>query len=401
MKLRFISLLLLVAFAFVLLASCDKAPEDTLSLDSSDMTSKSVSDDTSMNDGIPDFYANALKCIEDKDYKQAYTQLYMIKGEEKAQKLLEQFYIKIKKEIDPKLENGFVEYTYDEKGNLVKSSDSDVISKYYYDDKGNLVKHEKIDANDTLIYVRIYKYDSENRLVFDEKEEKNEYSKQTWQYDDKGRLVKETSEGFSIGSIFAEGTTTYVYDDNGLLKTKSLDRGFSRPEIYTYEYYGNGLLKSVRRDSDAIANSYEINTYEYDEKGNLIKHVQQKDPEINLETTTFEYEYDDQNRLVKECKTSDPEGREYYDETRYTYDENGNLVEKYNDTTYKRTYYYYEYDAKSQLIKETTYPFPNYKTIVTYEYDLHGNIAKKNTYNEETEETNVIEYQYEYFFIPK
>ncbi len=396
MKIRLICLLLISALALTLFSACETVSENNNS-------SSVSSQETTSGDGIPDFYTIALDCIENGDYEQAYTQLYMIKGEERAQKLLRQFEILLKKETNPKLENGFVEYTYDEFGGLVKQTDKPYEIKNYYDEQNRRVKIEWLDSEGNVFYVNVLGYDEKGHLILDEKNNHKtfEYTKHTWEYDDDDRLVKETSDGHDPEMIFESGTTTYYYNENGLLETKLFDNGQTNPDVYTYEYYENGLLKGEVVKKGMFTDYAEAFDYEYDENGNLIKKVHRKGSDGSFQTFTWEYEYDSQSRLVREYKLTGSVGREYYDETRYTYDENGDLVEKYNDTTSSRTNYYYQYNAKGQLVKETTQPFSGYKTVVTYEYDLHDNIIKKMIYEEELDETTVVEYQYQYFFIPQ
>ena len=352
MKLRFVCFLLIFTFAASLFSACANEPEDTLSV----VSFEESSEETRAECGTSFFYDDALAYIKTGKYKNAFEVLSNISYDFRAKELLKDFKVLPKKIIDPEHKNGFIEYIYDEKGNVTKTSDSEDTSKYYYDEKGNLVKHEKTDAQGVMFCTLAY------------------------EYDENGLLVKEQFNERDSEIIDSERITTYTYFDNGLLKTKMISDGSSK--LY----------------SDSTYSSYVYN-YEYDENGKLVKSDMQY--KVTGASETITYEYDESNRLVREYEVIVREGRSSYSETRYTYNEKGNLTEKYNDTTNSRTYNYYEYDTLSQLAKETIYPFPNYKTFITYEYDCYGYLVKKNILDEETNETTVVEYQYEYLYVPK
>lgn len=124
-----------------------------------------------------------------------------------------------------------------------------------------------------------------------------------------------------------------------------------------------------------------IYTYEYNEKGNLVKRIKNKKNTDNAETDLSDtsidyywvYEYDDNNNLIKE---------EYFGYSN-------------NESRLVRTITY-EYDNKNKLIKESLLSYVGTFTNF-YEYDNNNNLIKIiQTYpGDENEGDEYLEYTYD------
>lgn len=129
-----------------------------------------------------------------------------------------------------------------------------------------------------------------------------------------------TSPEDSVGTLL----TKEIYNDKGL-----------KTEFISYDYYGSG-------EEDGRT------TYEYNDKGLLVKMVSKGD-----QTTTNEYTYDDNGRKLTE-KWSRPNGQGAG--TEYIYNDKGDVVEmKYYDEKGKYDFSRtreYVYDSKDSIIEE-------------------------------------------------
>lgn len=184
-----------------------------------------------------------------------------------------------------------------------------------------------------------------------------------YEYNEKGLLIKNKKYWWStLNSIFySDDYIEYVYDENDRL-------------IIEYSAY------------QSMQNIYNIYTYEYNEKGNLIKRINNKKNTDNAETDLSDtyidaywvYEYDDNNNLIKE---------EYF----YYLENEWKLLSTVT----------YEYDNKDKLIKENSvsstlgsstslYEYEDDKLIkiiqVNYGYDLY-------IYDEQNNLIQILDYE--------
>ena len=212
-------------------------------------------------------------------------------------------------------------------------------------------------------------------------------------------LVKRES-GYLISSNPAY-EEVFTYNEHGLL-CKSV----SEDTVFDYEYDQNKRLVK------ALYNGSLNNEYEYDDKGNLIKHTSWlgKYPQFG-----YEYAYDDQGRMIREVVLrGNPDFNilELSYTTEYTYDKDGNRTSRtwtYQNGSTTRTDYTYDkdgnlirektgeiivveyvYDKRGKLLEE------NYQdATVQYTYDKDGNLIKK----QRDEQVNTTsEYVNEYFY---
>ncbi len=296
------------------------------------------------------------------------------------------------------------DYTYDEVGNLVKTSytgtkdkettraisytyyNNNLLStetrpdgghiKYHYDQNGNLIKKETLIEND-IYDIEKYEYDNINRLtayiqLIDEgdiydltnTERDSEYagkikSVTAYEYDILGNKIKETStNGYAV---------SYAYDTLNRLKT--ITRKHNDQDVYIqYEYdavgnrtketdergnitqYSFDIMNRIKTVTDARGNTL---TNDYDLVGNKIR-------QTNALGNTLSYEYDKQNRVIK-------------------------IIDPYNDVISQKTY-----DANGNQIEEKDAK----GNITTYTYNLAGQIVTVIDPEARAENKNTIKYQY-------
>lgn len=275
-------------------------------------------------------------------------------------------------------------YAYYPDGSLretIHSSGGNV--RYYYDRNGNLTGTESLRENGIYDIAR-YEYDIENRMtasiqLVDEDsiltEEidniseliDSEYSDRimaitSFEYDllgNRTKIISPKAYGCTDTEAGAEHIVTYSYDI--LNRLERIGRKYNGSDVsiqYFYDEAGNKVKEINEKDletvytydsmnriesmTDALGKTYE---YGYDPAGNKIS-------ETNPKGDTISYSYDKLNRVIE---TVDPYGRVI---SRKVYDEKGNVIK--------------DIDAKGYLSGETDEK--RYGT--EYEYDLAGRVVK-------------------------
>ena len=185
----------------------------------------------------------------------------------------------------------------------------------------------------TLYQVDEYEYkdgklDRVNHLNNSKKE--NAYT--VAKYNEKGLTSEIVSYSYD-GKV--DERTTFKYDDKGILIRKEEQfTGKSHGPLKTtlveeYKYDGSGKL--IKTDLAEYGSSYEIE-YEYDEAGNLVKEIQSPDSkDEEIYTTAYTYEKGKLvSKIVYEGKSDDHYGKDTYE-----YDNKGELIRSahYKDGT--------------------------------------------------------------------
>lgn len=131
-----------------------------------------------------------------------------------------------------------------------------------------------------------------------------------YEYDDEGRLIKETTRG-----TYGDEVWTYTYDENGLLVEEFQgDRTFKN--TYKLDKDGNILSQKYVNADNGYSGTY---TYTYNDNGTIATKT-----ENNKYIT--EFKYDDQNRVIQEITTEKGSTYKYY--TVYKYDVVGSYLEE-------------------------------------------------------------------------
>ena len=193
---------------------------------------------------------------------------------------------------DPRQKYHYIEEReYDKYGNETKRTRkydgiTDVSEhKYTYDEKGNIIKDEYPD--DVFAPVIEYVYDDSNRVI----ERKVGVDKYLFVYDEKGNLLSETYDSYHDMNEY-RNEFTYDINDN---KTKEIYTEDGKTvETYEREFdSASRLLKEVHikygRETEK-----ETTTFEYNEKGLLITKKTTR-----VDTETVQYSYDNLGNLTE------------------------------------------------------------------------------------------------------
>ena len=172
----------------------------------------------------------------------------------------------------------------------------------------------------------------------------------------------------------AHDKDVYTYNEYGLLCKSESENG-----VFEYEYDQNKRLVKE------LYNGSMTNEYEYDSKGNIIKHTSWwgSYPQFG-----YEYAYDDQGRMIREVVLrGNPDFNilELSYTTDYTYDQDDNMTSStvtYQNGSTARTDYVY--DENGNLIREE-----RGAVVVEYVYDDKGNIL------EEKNNSTTVQYTYD------
>ena len=189
---------------------------------------------------------------------------------------------------------------YDKEGRLVKLKDGDNVFYYTYDEEDRLLE-------DGITY---YEYDDKGLLI--NKETSDTYNEYT--YDEYEKL---SQEKVAIDPLQQEVVTTYEYDNNDQVTSVTIDSSLKveyERDCLNRIIKENTLVSNVDRLSEEYVYLQEednttnlikehvfkyfnkvtnINTYEYDEHGNITSIE-------DLEGNKIRYTYDSLNRLVRE-----------------------------------------------------------------------------------------------------
>ena len=326
--------------------------------------------------------------------------------------------------------------------------------------RGELIKNdtEKFDAHGNLIewssnYITynegfkfLYNYDGNFRCIedlqYDAKGKLTE--KTTYEYKNNGEIVIRTL--FILGDFINKTTTTHDYNGNIIEETKQFMDGFVSKNTYSYDSNGNKVEQKLFKDDhldqgylykyDKHGNKIEEhyftpegdwtdtkwiynengklieyacfsesgcfqnrNTYEYNEKGNLIKQCHFNDNDNNILHCITLYKYDDFGNTIEESEYN-PKG-DLNIKTTFNFDVNNNLIEEIvydpddDSTTIKASY---KYNNFGELIEEFQNDLENgySKTIKFEDYDEQGNWLKRISIDV-NKEIHYVERQIEYY----
>jgi len=222
---------------------------------------------------------------------------------------------------------GFIEYTYDEKGNLITE---------HWDFNGKWTQtftQEYEEVNSKL--PEFYSYSSpflNETTEFIVKEEGYDWNNEKGGpsfYEYKGnKLVRKVYKFDSLETI-----TTYVYDNDGLLM-KSF-RNYSDGRKAEFSYHFNKDRQLVRRLFHGGNGFIGSESYEYDQKGRLIEAKWNKFDTWLSGTITFEYSANN------EFKSGVFKGNDNFDaDLDFEVDKKGNLIKIYWDFSFDKTQTY-------------------------------------------------------------
>lgn len=205
---------------------------------------------------------------------------------------------------------------------------------YDYNEKGHVIKYtwyyqngETMETNYTYTY-----NDDGSYSVYIEG-----IGKRICEYDSKGRLIKETSDP----TVYPV-TTTYIYDDaDRVIETKTLAEEKNHIRAWhknTYDENGNLVKDEMFLTDGSSGGWYE---YDYDENGNEIQKYEfypDGTEGDKYALYVWEYEYDEYGRVILKQRR-DVERGGVSPKYTYEYDEKGGLI-KETDSSANTTYEY-------------------------------------------------------------
>jgi hypothetical protein len=167
--------------------------------------------------------------------------------------------------------NHIIYFTYDSFNHI---SSSRVVNfqfeshKYYYDKKNNLIKEEEFDS-DELICIKLYSYDTFNKLIKTVTLVENDADVETYFYDKHHQLIKTQWINREDGMI---ESTTYQYANKQKIKEHNCDFVDGVVIASNYSFFKNGdQIKYTEKDKDGEIIDIEQKQYVYDDQGNWIK----------------------------------------------------------------------------------------------------------------------------------
>ena len=307
------------------------------------------------------------------------------------------------------------------------------INYHFLDEKGNLIRKYR-EFSDSITSNNFYKYDSEGNLIEDYFERSDGVKGIVWySYKDGKKLeancrglngwfygiikYQYSNEQLTKGIIYSGGSEAgyieYKYNDKGNLITEYWDFGGKwnqtftyeyenvpeiKPKFYTYsspflnptkeyiiqeenyswnneqggpsyyEYDGNKLIRKAYK-YDSLET---VTTYEYDEKGLLMKSFRNYSDGRRAE---FSYHYNENNLLIRRLFHGN---NGFVGTESYLYNEDGKLTEaKWNkfDTWLTGTISF-EYDSKNRLKSGSFKGENNFDADLEFETDNKGNLTK-------------------------
>ena len=190
---------------------------------------------------------------------------------------------------------------------FIMRSDAQAIYEYEYDGNGNVIKQtvKKNGAEGHEVSVYEYTYDENNRRV---KAEFTFYGVasgfNTFTYDEKGNLIRQTQED-SQGLLALEYVMSY--DEKGnRTRIETIFGDESEVTNISYQFDENG--RAVKETSTYSDGSSEVWDYTYDEKGNRTSAVF---TDYNGDKCRYDYTYDEHGNVVKEEYTGTDGVKEY------------------------------------------------------------------------------------------
>jgi RHS repeat-associated protein len=256
----------------------------------------------------------------------------------------------------------------------------DVYTYYEAGPSAGLPHEEIIDANNFAI-TTTYEYDLAGNAVriIDPRGHDTRYI-----YDQRGRVVRETSPEVTDGSGIRYTTETYYDQNNNVVQVDVAnidEEGNTRPNAWITTSYDYEALNQVIRTTQEVDSTENVVTeYEYDANRNetLIRYGEatggDQDPETfgAQPTNTLSTQYDERNLVFRESHAEDDP---LQSTVQYDYDGSANPVRQLSGLEDSPREYLITRDGYDRVITQTD-PMGN---VNTYSYDAKGNLASSKT----------------------
>ncbi|MFC3757631.1 DUF6531 domain-containing protein [Chryseobacterium tructae] len=244
--------------------------------------------------------------------------------------------------------------------------------QYWYDELGNMIRNKDVIGAEKHFY-----YDGHLLIQLTNQTGQNFY----WEYDGKGddakcihtwgdggileyfteyepgRTITKNSLGFTAEYFYDESKLIYkIIDENGGVTHQKYNQ-FQELELVVnaegltqkYRYTENGLLKSIENENN------EQTTFQYDDAFDLIKVTSPGGTEL-------EWTYDELSRVISKKL---PSGEKLY------YEYEGMHLRKITDDKSRAVHFFYD---KAHHLVQITYPNDTYSK---WEYDQQGNVISE------------------------
>lgn len=253
-------------------------------------------------------YNEACSLIEDGNYEEAYNILKKIKNYAPANDKLNNFFYAptlIKEgyltytsgsNLGPSMEYDDMVYSYDEKGNIISITipEYNKTYNYTYDSKGNELAGYPIDSPNSYNGARTCNYKNGKLIKISYSDSTDEYF-----YNDDGTLSKIVhtyqSQSSSTPSVY-ETVYTYAYYDNGSIKTMRYVDGY---EGYEFQYNTNGTVTKVNVFDNEFSENYGYYSIIYGEFGVEKVEVYFTEDSESEPVGEMTYTYDTKGRLTE------------------------------------------------------------------------------------------------------
>ena len=164
------------------------------------------------------------------------------------------------------------EYSFDDKGNLIKVVTPDETLEYTYDADDNLISNTTDDGNDGEADEAVtYTYDAEGNMTgytsYDPIGTPDDLVRLS--YDAEGTLT--TIEYDSEADTIFEEVHALTFNDAGNLTEDVITENGVAYEKRTYTYNADNKLMKIELDSDMDGTTDSYTDYEYDENGNMVR----------------------------------------------------------------------------------------------------------------------------------
>jgi hypothetical protein len=261
---------------------------------------------------------------------------------------------------------------------LINKDAQDTVNIAYYDQNGFVIENNSL-----------YKIISNGEI-------KNIYLKNTYLYDEFGKLIDKTdTSNTSFRKI------SLNYEDNGNLAAETVfDSKGNKTKKITYEY--DDLARLIESDErDLLGDCKITKKYAYDSYNHMAKYSMTntcKDADLKSMDITYVYKYDKKSNIL-EKNTLYPAGG--YRTEQFTYGTNGLLSQNYVITgTDIYTNYIYSYDKSNLLIRidrTEVNGLVRKKFYQIYKYDNFGNVLDKQEFTEDNSLIYLNKFIYEFY----
>lgn len=231
-----------------------------------------------------------------------------------------------------------------------------------YDDNGLLLREERFNHDGTRNTLTLNTYNGQNLTMFEQYDMDDILLQKTEnEYDEQGRLAVQTNY---FGDASDKYTSKYVYDDEGnLLRVEAYVNGEFDYVERAFTYAGGRKTSEIENDENGEA--LYSNSYQYNEKGEVISYT--RDEVQNKDRRVYEFQYNEGGDRVKDL----------------VYDYGMKLIAKVNR----------DFDGQHRLLGYVEEDLDNYREVkMEYQGDL---VVKNSILDREGKVVSWAEYEYD------